>query len=271
MWSVGVGVGVGELVNYMEPLEIRLGNQLFSVDLKTPMDISIPLRSGNNNPNCYHVDQPSFTPIVADGFIGSVSEGGPCNHQSVYISPHGNGTHTECYGHISPDPDATINRSLKRFHFIANLVSVQTTETSGGDRIIKWSDLASKFSSNAEALVIRTLPNGKGKLVAQYSGTNPPYLEREVAQNLAQKGISHLLVDLPSVDKENDGGELLVHRDFWNYPEKPRKHSTITELIYVPDILEDGLYLLNLQIASLESDASPSKPVLYPLISRSFK
>ena len=255
----------------IEPFRVKIDGHDFRVDLNTPIDISIPLRSGNNNPNCYHADQPSFTPIVADDFIGSVSKGGPCNHQRLNISPHGNGTHTECYGHISPDPDATINRSLMRFHFIANLVSVQTTETSGGDRIIKWSDLASKLSSNAEALVIRTLPNGQGKLVAQYSGTNPPYLEREVAQNVAQKGISHLLVDLPSVDKENDGGKLLVHRDFWNYPEKPRKHCTITELIYVPDILKDGLYLLNLQIVSLDSDASPSKPVLYPLISRSSK
>ncbi len=52
----------------MEPLEIRLGNQLYSVDLNTPLDISIPLRSGIANPNCYYADKPSFNPVVKDDF-----------------------------------------------------------------------------------------------------------------------------------------------------------------------------------------------------------
>jgi len=36
--------------------------------------------------------------------------------------------------------------------------------------------------------------------------------------------------------------------------------------VYVPNSIEDGIYLLNLQIASFENDASPSKPVLYKFI-----
>ena len=39
--------------------------------------------------------------------------------------------------------------------------------------------------------------------------------------------------------------------------------ATITELIRVPVELPDGLYYLNLMIAPLQSDTSPSKPVLY--------
>ncbi|MGB1217373.1 MAG: cyclase family protein, partial [Saprospiraceae bacterium] len=72
-----------------------------------------------------------------------------------------------------------------------------------------------------------------------------------------------LLIDLPSVDREEDGGALLSHKAFWNYPKKPRTDCTITELIYIPDMVEDGMYLLNIQIASFEIDVSPSKPVLY--------
>lgn len=30
--------------------------------------------------------------------------------------------------------------------------------------------------------------------------------------------VKHLLVDLPSVDRENDGGRLAAHRIFWNLP-----------------------------------------------------
>ena len=44
-----------------------------------------------------------------------------------------------------------------------------------------------------------------------------------------------------------------------------RFNCTITEMIYVYEEIQDGSYLLNLQFASFENDASPSKPVLYSL------
>jgi arylformamidase len=84
---------------------------------------------------------------------------------------------------------------------------------------------------------------------------------------LAKNKVKHLLLDLPSVDREEDGGALAAHKAFWQYPESIRMDATITELIYVPNHVGDGLYLLNLQIASFESDASPSKPILYHLLS----
>jgi hypothetical protein len=51
---------------------------------------------------------------------------------------------------------------------------------------------------------------------------------------VSELGIKQLLIDLPSMDREDDGGKLLAHRAFWNYPSAPRINSTITELIYVP-------------------------------------
>jgi hypothetical protein len=80
-----------------------------------------------------------------------------------------------------------------------------------------------------------------------------------------------LLIDLPSVDKENDEGKLLSHKAFWKVTNvnhlnsDARMHCTITELIYVPQTVADGDYFLNLQIASFENDASPSKPILYQI------
>ncbi|MBK9767712.1 MAG: hypothetical protein IPP63_12210 [Chloracidobacterium sp.] len=41
-----------------------------------------------------------------------------------------------------------------------------------------------------------------------------------------------------------------------------RIYSTITELIYVPNEVSDGVYLLNLQIAPFATDAAPSRPML---------
>ena len=82
---------------------------------------------------------------------------------------------------------------------------------------------------------------------------------------MVEQGVRHLLVDLPSVDREEDGGKLLAHKAFWQYPDNIRENCTITELIYADNIIKDGLYLLNIQIASFEIDVSPSKPVLYAL------
>ena len=75
----------------------------------------------------------------------------------------------------------------------------------------------------------------------------------------------HLLIDLPSVDREEDGGKLLAHKAFWQYPDNVRKNCTISELIFAENGIKDGIYLLNIQIASFEIDVSPSKPVLYEL------
>ena len=80
-----------------------------------------------------------------------------------------------------------------------------------------------------------------------------------------------MLIDLPSVDREEDEGRLLAHKAFWNVKdvnnlnEDARLDCTITEMIFVDDSVKDGSYILNLQIASFENDASPCKPVLFKI------
>ncbi|ELR69881.1 N-formylkynurenine (Aryl-) formamidase [Fulvivirga imtechensis AK7] len=235
----------------------------YTADLSQPIDISIPLQNGTQNPNCYYADPVEFSTIRSGDFVGSVAEGGTVNYQSVKLTPHGNGTHTECYGHISPG-HVTLNECLKSFHFIAQLISV-TPERRGGDQVVLLKDIEPQLADGVEALIIRTLPNESTKLKRQYSGTNPPYLEGEIGNFLKEKGVKHLLVDLPSVDREVDQGVLAVHRSFWDITGDIRRDATITELIYINNLISDGIYLLNLQITSLEMDASPSKPVLFNL------
>ena len=76
---------------------------------------------------------------------------------------------------------------------------------------------------------------------------------------------------MPSVDREEDEGKLLAHKAFWNVKnvnnlnDDARLNCTITEMIFVEDTIQDGNYILNLQIASFENDASPSKPILYKI------
>lgn len=246
-------------------VQLQFNSRTYQADLNKPNDISLPLKAGDQNPTCYWAEPVTMEIIRSGDFIGNVKEGGSVNYQKLSVTPHGNGTHTECYGHISAD-DATLNQSLTEFHFFAELITVTPEKIHSGDFVITAKSVREKIKEKSVgAIVIRTLPNSDSKKMANYSGKNPPYLDHGAAEYLVELGVKHLLIDLPSVDRESDEGKLLAHKAFWQFPQRTRKNCTITELIFVDETVQDGRYLLNLQITSLEMDASPSKPVLYKL------
>jgi kynurenine formamidase len=136
-----------------------------------------------------------------------------------------------------------------------------------GDSIITLEQVQQALSGEIpEALIIRTTPNSDEKKSRLYSNTNFTYMHPDAAAWLAAQGVQHLLVDMPSIDREEDQGKLLAHHAFWNYPAAPRMHATITEMVFVEDTVDDGLYMLNLQVASFRNDAAPSRPVLYAFV-----
>lgn len=245
-------------------ITINFNNNPLTADLNQPIDISIPLKEGMETVNCFWATYMDVAPVRMGSFVGSTQEGGSVNFKTVKFTPHGNGTHTECVGHISKEI-YTINQSLKQFHFASQLISVYPQKQENGDRVITKDQLEGELIEGIQAIVIRTQPNDDLKLRTNYSGTNPPFIHHEAVEYLVNHGIEHLLIDLPSVDREEDEGKLLAHKAFWKYPENTRVNATITELIYVDNKVKDGLYLLNIQIASFELDASPSKPVLYKM------
>jgi len=242
--------------------KIEHNNKTHQIDLSKPLDISIPMRGDAQNVNAWYLDHPKIEPHTEGDFVGKVSEGASTNFNDIWFNPHAHGTHTECVGHITEE-FYSINQNLNRFFFSAELISV-VPELKNDDWVISRRILESALKNIvSEAVVIRTMPNDRKKLSRQYSNTNPPYLLEEAAQFLVDLGVEHLLIDLPSIDKEKDDGALRSHKAFWNFNGQLRKQATITELIYVPDAIEDGSYFLNLQVAPFENDASPSRPVLY--------
>lgn len=241
----------------------QLNNTEYTIDLSKPIDISIPLKAGKENPSAWYIGAPKIEPVVMGNWIGNVKKGASTNFNNIVFNPHAHGTHTECVGHIT-EKFFSINDCLKTFFFTAELITV-SPEKINNDLVITKGILQQKIQHTPEAIVIRTLPNSTEKLSRQYSHTNPPYLEESATVFLRELGIKHLLIDQPSVDKEEDGGALLSHNAFWNTAEKTRFDATITEFIYVPTKIEDGTYILNLQIASFHNDASPSKPILYKI------
>lgn len=243
----------------------KIKDKLHTIDLSKPLDISIPMQASKENPLAWYLDQPKIEPVKLDNWVGKVSEGASVNFNNIFFNPHAHGTHTECVGHISKE-FYSINDTLKEFFFIAEVISV-APETVGEDQIIPAVELKSILNEKRpEALIIRTLPNTRSKTSRKYSHSNWPYLHEDAAKYLREIGVKHLLIDLPSVDKEKDEGKLLAHKAFWNYPEATRFEATITEFIYVPNAVKDGSYLLNLQIAPFHNDASPSKPILYKFL-----
>ena len=245
---------------------IQYNSKKLQIDLSLPVDISIPLSASKRNVNAWYLDAPTIEPAKDGERIVSVAEGACVNFNNIFFNPHAHGTHTECVGHIT-EKTHSINQNLKQFFFLAEVVTV-APEKLNGDFVISKKQL--KFAignKKRDAIVVRTIPNTKEKLTAQYSHTNPPYLLEDAAVYLREKGVKHLLIDLPSVDKEKDECALLAHNAFWNTKGEIRLDATITEFIFVPNTVEDGVYFLNLQIAPFENDASPSKPVLYKVIS----
>ncbi|MBK8954230.1 MAG: cyclase family protein [Saprospiraceae bacterium] len=247
-------------------MQIRIywNGKAYVADLQSGIDISIPFKEGYNQVNCFYAPFFNSQAVKSGDFIGSVSQGGPVNFFNTFINIHGGGTHTECCGHITTEREH-VNGVCRDFFGMACLISVYPTQMEDGDRVITKKSLQALMEEtiSTDFIIIRTLPNDHVKTSRHYSGTNPPYVEAEAMSWLVEKAYHHLLIDLPSVDKEMDGGLLACHHIFWKGDRK--KNCTITELVYIPDQVKDGYYFLNLQVAPIESDASPSRPVLYSI------
>jgi len=249
-------------------------------------DLSIPLAFDGAQPAFFGVAPAHGSVVRAGSFVGDVREGGSCNCATYVLTPHCNGTHTECLGHITQDRISVHEICASALH-LALLVTVDpvpasaTTESSdprpdAGDMLVTkqaLQDAAGRFAEAPfNALVVRTRPNDEAKRVRDYSLEPAAFFSAEAMHWIVAAGIEHLITDLPSLDRADDGGRLTAHRIFWNMrsghttpTSAARTHATVTELAYVPNEIPDGLYLLNLQVAPFVADAAPSRPILSPL------
>ncbi|HAS34927.1 MAG TPA: metal-dependent hydrolase [Flavobacteriales bacterium] len=246
-------------------IEIQHLSSAYEVDLDEPIDLSLALEN-DSSLGAWYLDPPKIEAVRSPEFIGEVSEGSPVNFRNIHFNPHAHTTHTESLAHISTE-DIPVNGIFSKFHFIALLLSFTPKMDGQGNQIIFGSDYDLKriLDSGAEALIIRTIPNESDKKLKNYSHANPPYLDLEFVKSIRDLGIDHLLIDLPSIDAEEDGGLLLGHHAFWGFPNKLRPHASISEFIFVRNEVEDGLYWMNLVPANIKNDAAISRPILYRL------
>lgn len=249
--------------------EITHRGRTIKVDLSKPIDLSLPL--GPEGPRAWYVGPARIEPVRDGEKVYAVKDGAPVNFRNVSFNPHGHGTHTESVGHISPEVHP-IGNLLKRYFFFTQVVSVRPETRRAPDqredRVITLEQLRQLLNERPpEALVLRTLPNDGDAAAREWSGSNPCYLQSTACAWLRSIGVKHLLLDLPSVDREEDGGVLAAHHAFWDFPSTIDLDRTITEMIHVPSAVPDGEYLLELQLPHLMNDAAPSRPVVYALLS----
>ncbi|RIL10607.1 MAG: hypothetical protein DCC75_04010 [Proteobacteria bacterium] len=264
-------------------IEFKISEDTFRADTSEGISIAIPLDFSGPQPNSFGVPPARGEVYRAGSFIGDTRQGGSCNCETYTVTPHCNGTHTECAGHITLDRESISRHAplgiLPAYLHSVRLQSAGETRESytppleSGDMVVSLASLEPLSQLDRgwlEALAIRTVPNTPAKKSRNYAEEPAPFLTNEAMQFIFDLGVKHLLIDLPSVDRANDQGMLSNHRIFWGVAAGQKEvrdeialKKTITELIYVPDTLRDGPYLLDLQIAPFESDAAPSRPIFY--------
>jgi len=245
---------------------VEIDSRLYHYNTDYFIDLSIPLDFKGDQANYFDVGRATAAPYKSESVIGDTKQGGGCNFDVVTFIPHCNGTHTECVGHIV-DEDVHVSKLITDSMIPATLVTVNPE-----NRMISSEQL--KLEQGFEqALIIRTLPNDESKRSATYDAKNlPPYFSSGAMDKLNELGIRHLLVDMPSIDTAYDEGKLENHHIFWGVDQgshslngaNPSK-KTISEMIYVPNHVQDGPYLVQIQIIQFISDASPSRPLIFPL------
>jgi arylformamidase len=259
---------------------IEIGNKKYTVDFSKGIDVSIPLNFNGEQPNTYGVEKATSKPYQDGQFVGDTRKGGPCNFETYSFTPHCNGTHTECIGHIT-DKRISILSSLKEEMIPSTLISVTPRSTDENyipnlntedlvitkeDLELHLKDINSKF---LKGLIIRTLPNYKSKKSRDYMKKTPSFFSIDAMEYIVSLGVEHLLVDTPSVDRLLDEGNLSAHNIFWETKGKEfnskTQNKTITEMIFASEEIKDGSYLLNLQIPAFVSDAAPSRPIIYKI------
>ena len=267
--------------------ELTIAGQKVRADMDRGVSLAIGIDFSGVGPRHFGAPAPTTRPFSVGNFSGSVATGASVNCSTVTLIPHCQMTHTESVAHLTREPgDAW--RVVPRGLLPAVVVSVvpeparESNESTdpqpfATDNLISRRRLRAAWPMtrmvDPVAAVIRTLPNDAGKRTRDYTELVPPYLTREAVEWLIEKRIEHLVLDVPSLDRTHDEGQLVGHRLFFGLPPRSssrgdaaRSRATITELAFVPDELHDGPCLLALAVPAIGGDAVPSQPIVYPLV-----
>lgn len=270
-------------------IRYTLLDKSYRINFHFAANIGINQSFNELQPNHFSANHARKQPMQAGSFIGDTEQGGSCNVNELTLNPHCNGTHTETIAHIC-DLSHPLTKTLDELHIPALmpcvLITVEPEQAinssdsyspafMANDNIITRASLEralEKYSNEQlSSVVIRTLPNPLEKQMAVYDEQNQPaFFSHDAILYLNERGVEHLVTDLPSFDRLHDDGELSSHHLFWQVPQGMHQplasslvNKTITELAYINNDVQDGFYFISLQTPSFSIDAAPARVLLY--------
>ena len=238
------------------------------MDTDKGIDLSIRNDFSGRAPTFYGSEQPRYKALRSGNFVGDIKEGGSCNVPIVTLDIHCTGTHTESISHVI-DSEVKITDVCPNGMIPTYLVSVELCEANEtnesyhsdivNDKLITKKELQKNIPESCSGLIIRTIPNDDSKKTRDYHLKPAPFFTNDAIDHINELGVKHLLVDIPSLDKANDGGQLENHKRFF------KQGKTISELLFIPNDLKDGFGFLQIQIPNWGLDAAPSRPIFYSI------
>ncbi|MDQ7051230.1 MAG: cyclase family protein [Enterobacterales bacterium] len=210
-------------------IKIVIDNIHYLALIDQAVSIAINLDLGGPQPNHFGAPNASSHTLEMGSYIGDTRRGGSCNANVLTLIPHCNGTHTESVSHIINQLVA-VHKAINQSLFPTRLISLRPIAASqcedsyqpslqSENQVFTREQLENSLMNYSDTqlhgLVVRSLPNDKSKKQRCYDQQNyPPFFTNEAMDYIFERGVQHLLVDFPSVDKMYDDGLLSNHRIF---------------------------------------------------------
>ena len=243
-----------------------------------PVGREIYFKGETRSPNAFHLSPITGKTVEFEGqFIGDVRRGGSCNVDTLQYVPHGI-THLETSAHIlSPDasPPTVKDIPLENLSGIVYLMDLSHSGTQKGESIRPDAvrEKLEKITLPVSMLALKT----RASLLPQdydFSGKDflslAPGAAKVIHDYRSPNRIDCLILDLPSIDPESDGGKLLAHRNFFGLPltgveAEDREKRALVELAWFGE-LEEGYYYAAITPPRFETNAVSTGIVFRPLV-----
>lgn len=248
--------------------------------LGKPLRVSreVLFRGGTQAPNAFHLTPISSRTVELEGqFTGDVRRGGSCNVDTLCYVPHGL-THLETSAHIlnrDTNPPTVKDIPPEKLSGMALLIDLSDMGQDTGKKIA-WETVQAKLDRNRLPISMLAIKTASSLLPQDYdfSGKDFLYLAAETAKGIhdyktADSHIDCLILDLPSIDRESDGGKLLAHRGFFGLPDTGFDAEDLEKRVLVElamfSGLEEGYYYVVITPPLLETNAVSTGIVFHSL------
>jgi hypothetical protein len=260
---------------------VSLGSRHYA--LAPPRSLAPNLTFDGAAPRWFDAPAAHSWPHRVGEFSGTVLTGASCNCRNIQLLPHGNGTHSEGVGHLTYD-EANVIDVLPKLPMPAVLLRLAALRAGDCHETADYAPepndwlVTQQICAAAWPQAPAPRPSVAVLALEPCETAVPPYLTRECTQWLVDRGIEHLIVELPSIDRLRDAGRLTAHRIFFGLPayaatapaprhsDARRPQATVTELAQIPRELTTRSGFVQWLAPAMLGDAVPTQPLWYDLL-----